>query len=85
MTECSLQFYTSLVKGIIMCFRPAETNESIQCPNCGKGVNYTQGLLPKKCPFCKTELSELSQGQSVAPQAPQAPAAPGAPKPPSIQ
>lgn len=68
-----------------MCFRPAETNESIQCPNCGKGVNYTQGLLPKKCPFCKTELSELSQGQSVAPQAPQAPAAPGAPKPPSIQ
>ena len=39
-----------------MCFRPAEANAGAACPSCGKKINVTQGLLPKKCPFCKTSL-----------------------------
>ena len=77
-----------------MCFRPADANAptSIECPKCGKRVNYTNGVLPKKCPFCKTPTSELeamavgapaAPGAPSAPAAPASPAAPGAPKPPS--
>ena len=78
-----------------MCFRPAEANAGAACPNCGKKINVTQGLLPKKCPFCKTSLEGIdpaslapaASGAAPAPSAPQAapsaPKAPGAPKPPS--
>ncbi len=70
-----------------MCFRPAEANTGVACPNCGKKVNVTQGILPKKCPFCKTSLegidpSALSPAAPAAPAAPGVPGAPGAPKPP---
>lgn len=80
-----------------MCFRPADANAptSIDCPSCGKKINYTNGVLPKKCPFCKTELSAdgvvsapsaPSPAGAPAPGAPTAPGVPGAPgsmKPPS--
>ncbi len=68
-----------------MCFRPAEANTGAACPNCGKKVNVTQGLLPKKCPFCKTSLEGIDPAslQPAAPAgAPAAPAAPGAPAAP---
>lgn len=79
----------------VMCFRPADANAptSIECPNCGKKVNYTNGVLPKKCPFCKTPTSELEamaagaqgapgaavSGAPATPQTAKAPVAPGAP------
>ena len=76
-----------------MCFRPAEANVGAACPNCGKKINVTQGLLPKKCPFCKTSLegidpASLSAAEPAssalgAPSAPNAPAAPSAPSAPS--
>ncbi len=77
-----------------MCFRPAEANTGAACPNCGKKINVTQGLLPKKCPFCKTSLEGIdpaslapaapdASAAPAAPGAPAAPAAPGAPKPPA--
>lgn len=75
-----------------MCFRPAEANAGAACPNCGKKINVTQGLLPKKCPFCKTSLEGVDPaslapaapaGAPAAPAAPGAPVAPGAPKPPA--
>ena len=78
-----------------MCFRPAEANAGAACPNCGKKINVTQGLLPKKCPFCKTSLEGIdpaSLAPSAAPlpapaagspSAIPAPKAPGAPKPPA--
>lgn len=81
-----------------MCFRPAEANAGAACPNCGKKINVTQGLLPKKCPFCKTSLEGVDPASLApaapagapaapaapgAPTAPGAPAAPGAPKPPA--
>lgn len=71
-----------------MCFRPAEVNAGAACPNCGKKINVTQGLLPKKCPFCKTSLegidpASLSAPDAGAPAAPSAPSAPGAPAAPS--
>ena len=72
-----------------MCFRPAEANAGAACPNCGKKINVTQGLLPKKCPFCKTSLEGIDPASLApaapagAPGAPAAPAAPGAPKPPA--
>lgn len=73
-----------------MCFRPADANAptSIDCPKCGKKVNYTNGVLPKKCPFCKTPTSELeemaaSAPAAPAPSAPSTPKAPGAPQPPA--
>lgn len=78
-----------------MCFRPAESNAGAACPSCGKKINVTQGLLPKKCPFCKTSLEGIdpaSLAPSAAPlpapaagspSAIPAPKAPGAPKPPA--
>ncbi len=69
-----------------MCFRPAEANTGAACPNCGKKINVTQGLLPKKCPFCKTSLEGIdpaSLAPAAAPGAPAAPAAPGAPAAPA--
>ena len=76
-----------------MCFRPAEANAGAACPNCGKKINVTQGLLPKKCPFCKTSLEGIdpaslapaASGAAPAPSAPKAPGAPTAPKPPTQQ
>ncbi|WP_180326612.1 hypothetical protein [Raoultibacter phocaeensis] len=71
-----------------MCFRPAEANAGAACPNCGKKINVTQGLLPKKCPFCKTSLEGIDPASLAAPAggaapAPGAPtAAPGSPKAP---
>lgn len=64
-----------------MCFRPAEANAGAACPNCGKKINVTQGLLPKKCPFCKTSLEGIDPA-SLAPAGGAAPSAPGAPKAP---
>ncbi len=72
-----------------MCFRPADANAptSIDCPACGKKINYTNGVLPKKCPFCKTPTADMEVPSAPAapgaPAASGAPAAPGAPKPPS--
>lgn len=83
-----------------MCFRPAEANAGAACPNCGKKINVTQGLLPKKCPFCKTSLEGIDPASlapaasgaapapsapQTAPSAPKAPGAPTAPKPPTQQ
>lgn len=64
-----------------MCFRPAEVGVGpVECPSCGKRVNPTNGVLPKKCPFCKTEMDTVSEpGAPAAPAAPVAPAAPKAP------
>ena len=73
-----------------MCFRPAEANAAVACPSCGKKINYTNRVLPKKCPFCKTPLEEVAVSATPgspkapgAPSAPSAPTIPGAPKPPS--
>lgn len=70
-----------------MCFRPAEADAAAgvkptPCPHCGKTVFPTEGLLPKKCPFCREELM-AAPAAPAAPGAPSAPAAPGAPKPPT--
>lgn len=72
-----------------MCFRPADVSAGVDCPKCGKKVNSTQGVLPKKCPFCKFELTEEAAAAllgtpnaPVAPGAPTAPSMPGAPKMP---
>lgn len=62
-----------------MCFRPPDASGGLECPNCGKKINSTNGVLPKKCPFCKTSF----EGFGEAP-APKAPSAPGAPKAPSV-
>ena len=83
-----------------MCFRPAEANAGAACPNSGNKINVTQGLLPKKCPFCKTSLEGIDPASlapaasgaapapsapQAAPSAPKAPGAPTAPKPPTQQ
>lgn len=65
-----------------MCFRPAETNAGVNCPECGKKINYTQGVLPKKCPFCKTSFEEYLNAMQEPLSAPAAPSAPGSPKTP---
>lgn len=75
-----------------MCFRPAEADAGVhpvKCANCGKRVFPTEGLLPKKCPFCKEELVEAADSAAPALGAPGVPTpgapgvpAPGAPKPP---
>ena len=80
-----------------MCFRPPDASAPAHCPECGKKINKTQGMYPKKCPFCKTSFEgidldalALEQAESAggaasalgAPKAPGAPAAPGAPKAP---
>ena len=80
-----------------MCFRPAEVSADVFCPNCNKKIRKTQGLYPKKCPFCKTVFAEVgfdpvaAEEAAIAaapaegaatPGAPAAPAAPGAPKAP---
>ena len=74
-----------------MCFRPAEISADVHCPNCDKKINKTQGLYPKKCPFCKTVFAEVGFDPAAeadkllgggAPGAPGAPSAPGAPKAP---
>lgn len=65
-----------------MCFRPAEVAQPpVNCPNCGEEVFYSNGVLPAKCPFCKTPLADVSA--PGAPGAPAAPGAPGAPKAPA--
>ena len=76
-------------KGKNMCFRPAEADvaagiKPTQCRNCGKTVFPTEGLLPKKCPFCREELLPAIAAPSVpsVPGAPKAPVAPAAPKAP---
>lgn len=71
-----------------MCFRPAEADAAsgvhpTKCANCGKTVFPTEGLLPKKCPFCKEILVEATPGAAPAPAAPGAPAAPKAPGAPA--
>ena len=72
-----------------MCFRPADvTAAPAHCPECGKRVNKTQGVYPKKCPFCKTSLEGIDMDALALEQAkaagggPAAPSVPGAPVPP---
>ena len=71
-----------------MCFRPADADGAVgptKCPACGRMVFPMEGILPSKCPFCKTDFSEEA-GEDIAPSAsgaPAAPGAPGAPKPPT--
>jgi len=65
-----------------MCFRPAEVSAGAHCPNCDKKINVTQGVLPKKCPFCKTNLEGIDPASLISAEASGAPTAPGAPKAP---
>ena len=76
-----------------MCFRPPDAGGDENCPNCGKAIHSTNGVYPKKCPFCKTPLDGSAAptaaagapaipGAPGAPKAPGAPAVPGAPKAP---
>ena len=41
----------------VMCFRPADADTAgpRPCPHCGKTVFPADGILPKKCPFCREE------------------------------
>ena len=70
-----------------MCFRPADAAAPpVVCPNCGKEVTASRGIIPKKCPFCREPLpqdgaAEVVGSVSAAPKAP-APANPAAPKVP---
>jgi CDGSH iron-sulfur domain-containing protein 3 len=41
-----------------MCFRPAGVSKPQECPNCHKKLAQLGGVKQKKCPFCKTELTE---------------------------
>jgi len=67
-----------------MCFRPAEEEvPPVICPNCGRMINRIAGVLPKKCPFCKTSTEGLEDAPAAAPTAPGAPAVPGAPGAPA--
>lgn len=67
-----------------MCFRPAgaDVTGPRQCPHCGKTVFPSDGILPKKCPFCREELGDAGLDTPAAPTAPATPGAPGAPKAP---
>lgn len=70
-----------------MCFRPPDASAPAHCPECGKKINKTSGLYPKKCPFCKTsfegiDLDELALEQAAEAGAMDAPVAPGVPKTP---
>jgi hypothetical protein len=72
-----------------MCFRPAGVDmPDPVCPECGKKMQVVGGVVMKKCPFCKADLTQYAEqfGYSApgagAPGAPAAPGAPGAPKAP---
>jgi hypothetical protein len=78
-----------------MCFRPAGVDlPDPECPECGKKLAVIGGVVMKKCPFCKADLSKYEEeykakmagltgaGAPGAPAAPKAPGAPGAPKAP---
>ena len=79
----------------VMCFRPADADTAgpRPCPHCGKTVFPADGILPKKCPFCREDLAAGAPSPAApgapgapapgAPAAPKPPAAPGAPKPPA--
>jgi phage FluMu protein Com len=41
-----------------MCFRPAGVSKPQECPNCHKKLASLGGVKQKKCPFCKTDLTE---------------------------
>ena len=70
-----------------MCFRPTEVEmPPVNCPNCGEEVFYSSGVLPSKCPFCRTPLEGVGVAEASgapAPGAPNAPSAPGAPMAPN--
>jgi hypothetical protein len=72
-----------------MCFRPASVDmPDPVCPECGKKLAIVGGVVMKKCPFCKADLTEfaaqMGAGAPGAPGAPGVPGAPGAPKPPGV-
>ena len=72
-----------------MCFRPPDASAPAHCPECGKRINKTSGLYPKKCPFCKTsfegiDLDKLALKQAAEAGEMDAPTAPGAPKVPAV-
>ncbi|MDR2197770.1 MAG: hypothetical protein LBO07_07420 [Coriobacteriales bacterium] len=69
-----------------MCFRPAGVDlPDPVCPECGKKMQIIGGVVMKKCPFCKADLTKYAEqfgytaGGAQAPGAPGAPKAPGAP------
>ena len=74
---------------LIMCFRPADADGAVgptKCPACGRMVFPMEGILPSKCPFCKTDFSDAmadvaptSSGNVSAPGAPRGPKPPSAP------
>lgn len=41
-----------------MCFRPTTVSKPMECPNCGKKVSALNGIVPKRCPYCKEPLPE---------------------------
>lgn len=68
-----------------MCFRPADADVAgpRACPHCGKMVFPADGILPKKCPFCRDEL-DAGMSAPVAPAMPDIPTAPTVPGAPSV-
>jgi hypothetical protein len=68
-----------------MCFRPAGVDmPDPVCPECGKKLQIIGGVIMKKCPFCKADLTKYADQMpgAGAPAAPAAPGAPSAPKAP---
>lgn len=67
-----------------MCFRPADADVAgpRPCPHCKKMVFPSDGILPKKCPFCREELTGAASASSQPPAAPKAVSAPATPKAP---
>lgn len=65
-----------------MCFRPPELDaiKPIDCESCGETIFPVDGILPLKCPFCRTELA----ASTISPPNPpfQKPVTPAMPKGP---
>ncbi|MBU2702340.1 phage FluMu protein Com [Sporomusaceae bacterium BoRhaA] len=55
-----------------MCFRPAGVAKSQVCPKCGKKLMPIGGVMQKKCPFCKTDLTNLSEEKQTKQTPPKA-------------
>lgn len=52
-----------------MCFRPGGVAKSQVCPKCGKKLVPIGGVMQKKCPFCKTDLTNLPEEKPTPPKA----------------
>ncbi len=42
-----------------MCFRPGGVTKAMNCPFCGKKLMPVAGQPPKKCMFCKEDLTNV--------------------------